>query len=86
MFQLNNRKLIQILNYRGISIANSLLKILSSLLETRLKEFCKINNLIDKEQIGFQENARTADHILTLKTIINKYVTDQKGKNCIRVL
>ena len=67
-------------NYRGICIANSLLKILSSLLETRLKEFCKINNLIDKEQIGFQENARTADHILTLKTIINKYVTDQKGK------
>ena len=67
-------------NYRGICIANSLLKILSSLLETRLKEFCKINNLIDKEQIGFQENARTSDHILTLKTILHKYVIDQKGK------
>ena len=63
-------------NYRGFCIANSLLEILSSLLETRLKEFCKINNLIDKERIRFQENARTADHILTLKTIINKYVTD----------
>ena len=67
-------------NYRGICIANSILKMLSSLLEARLKEFCKKHNIIDKAQIGFQENARTSDHILTLKTIINKYVTDQKGK------
>ena len=36
--------------------------------------------MLDKAQIGFQENARTSDHILTLITIINKYVTDQKGK------
>ena len=71
-------------NYRGICIANSILKILSSLLEARLKEFCKKHNLIDKAQIGFQENARTSDHILTLKTIINKYVTNQKGKKVNR--
>ena len=67
-------------NYRGICIANSILKISSSLLEARLIEFCKKHNIIDKAQTGFQENARTSDHILTLKTIINKYVTDQKGK------
>ena len=56
-------------NYRGICIANSILKILSSLLEARSKEFCKKHNLIDKAQIGCQENARMSDHILTLKTI-----------------
>ena len=45
-------------NYRGFCIANSILKILSSLLESILKEFCKKHNII-----GFQENARTSDHI-----------------------
>ena len=34
-------------NYRGVCIANSILKILSSLLEARLKEFCKKHNIID---------------------------------------
>ena len=67
-------------NYRGICIANSILEILSSLLEARLKVFCKKQNLINEAQIGFQENSRTSDHILTLKTIINKYVIDQKWK------
>ena len=49
-------------NYRGISIANSILKMLSSLLEARLKEFCKKHNIIDKAQ---------RKNVLTLKTIIN---------------
>ena len=53
---------------------------MSSLLEARSKEFCKKHNLIDKAQIGFQENTRMSGHILTLKTIINKYVMGQKGK------
>ena len=73
-------------NYRRICIANSILKILSSLLEARLKEFCKKQNLINEAQIGFQENSRTSDHILTLKTIINKCVIDQKGKKYMLAL
>ena len=62
-------------NYRGIYIANSILKILSSLLEARLKEFCKKHDIIDKAQIGFQENARTSDHILILKTTSDHILT-----------
>ena len=31
--------------------------------------------LINKKQIGFKRNSRTSDHLLTLKTIIKKYVT-----------
>ena len=73
-------------NYRGICIANALLKNLCSIMEKRLKDFCNKNKLIDKEQIGFQENSRTSDHILTMKSIVNKYVTDQKGKNYTLVL
>ena len=67
-------------NYRGICIMNALLKVLCTLMNNRLTTFCLNNNLINREQIGFQKNSRTSDHILTLKTIVNKYVVDQKGK------
>ena len=61
-------------------IMNSLLKLLCSLINERLTLYCNTHNRINKEQIGFQKNSRTSDHILTLKAIINKYVTDKKGK------
>ena len=67
-------------NYRGICIMNSLLKLLCTILNDRLTEFSQQNNLISKEQIGFQKNCRTSDHIFTLKSIVNKYVADTKGK------
>ena len=40
----------------------------------------RLRDLINKEQIGFQKNKRTSDHIPTLKTVVNKYVVDKKGK------
>ena len=67
-------------NYRGICVMNSLLKILCSLMNERLTSFSSKFNLINKEQIGFQKNARTSDHLLTLKTVVNKYVSDKKVK------
>ena len=37
----------------------------------------KVNelNLIHRNQIGFKQNCKTADHLLTLKTVVKKYVT-----------
>ena len=67
-------------NYRGICIMNSLLKVLCSLMNDRLTTYCVTHKLISKEQIGFQKNSRTSDHILSLKTLTNKYVIDKKGK------
>ena len=67
-------------NYRGICIMNTLLKILCTLLNDRLATYCVNQHLIDQEQTGFQKNNRTSDHILTLKTVVNKYVVDQEGK------
>ena len=46
----------------------------------RLVAYCTKQKLINREQIGFQKNSRTSDHILSLKTLLNKYVTDKKGK------
>ena len=67
-------------NYRGLIIMNTLLKLFCSILNKRLTKYCEDNNILSKEQIGFCKNTRTSDHIFTLKTLVNKYVTDQKGK------
>ena len=67
-------------NYRGLVIMNSLLKLLCNILHNRLVQYCEDNKILNKEQIRFCRNTRTSDHILTLKTLVNKYVTDTRGK------
>ena len=37
------------------------------------------NNFINKCQIGFSKKARTSDHILVLKTLIDKYINIKGG-------
>ena len=65
-------------NYRAIAVGSCLGKLFSSILLTRLtnfkKQFC--NDPI--EQLGFKKGAQTNDHILTLKTLIDKYTKKQK--------
>ena len=67
-------------NYRGICVSSPLLKILCTLLNERVQIHCSENKLINKNQIGFQKGSRTSDHILTLKTLVKKYVTIGKEK------
>lgn len=67
-------------NYRGICLSSSILKLITSLIFQRL--LAKVNDLdlISKNQIGFKSNSRTSDHLLTLKTVIKKYVNVGKKK------
>ena len=67
-------------NYRGICISSALLKLLTTLMNERLKVRVNELNLINKNQIGFRESSRTSDHLLTLKSIVKKYVTIGKVK------
>ena len=46
----------------------------------RLTDYAKANNMINKAQIGFETQNRTSDHLLTVKSLVNKYVNDNKGK------
>ena len=62
-------------NYRGICVSSALLKNLCSLLKNRIQTLCTDHCLINKNQIGFQKNCRTSDHLLTLKTLVKTYVT-----------
>ena len=67
-------------NYRGICIGSALSKVLSTMMNERLTTYAKANNMINKAQIGFEEKNRTSDHLLTVKSLVNKYVNDSKGK------
>ena len=39
----------------------------------RLNKYIEDNNLIKYNQIGFRKAFRTADHVFTIKTLIDKY-------------
>ena len=67
-------------NYRGICISSALTKLICTMMNTRLNEYLEENDVLNKEQIGFITNNRCPDHILTLKSVVNKYVQDLKGK------
>ena len=57
-------------NYRGICVMNTLLKCL--IMNERMDNHLQNNNIIIKAQTGFQRGNRTTDHILTLKSVVNK--------------
>ena len=59
-------------NYRGIAISSCFSKLFSRVLFNRLDKYLEDNNIIGSEQIGFRKHCRTTDHILTLKTLIDK--------------
>ena len=71
-------------NCRGISISSILLKVLCTLLNNRIQSYCTKSDLINKNQIGFKSNYRTSGHLLTLKSVLKKYVTigEKKQFSC----
>ncbi len=67
-------------NYRAITIGSCLGKLFSSLLLNRLLEFRKDACPDSPYQLGFRSGAQCNDHILTLNTIIEKYVKREKKR------
>ena len=61
-------------NYRGICVSSCLGKLFCSILNQRLMEHVNSLNILHNSQIGFLPNNRTADHVLTLRTLIDKCV------------
>ena len=55
-------------------------KVFCKILNTRLNTYLIENNCIPPHQIGFKQGYRTTDHILTLKTLIDKYIGTKKSK------
>ena len=67
-------------NYQGICVSSCLGKLFCSVLNQRLLEYIVSLNILQKSQIGFLPNNRTADHAFTLRTLIDKYVHNHNEK------
>ena len=64
-------------NFRGIGISSCLGKLFCSILNQRLLEHVQSLHILHKSQTGFLANNRTEHHVLTLRTLIDKYVNSQ---------
>ena len=68
-------------NYRGICVTSCLGKLFSAVLNNRLLTYLQGHDLIHPSQIGFLKGSRTSDHIFSLRTLIDKYVTHTNKEN-----
>ena len=68
-------------NYRGICVSSCLGKLFCSILNRRLHLYFEENKILHNSQIGFLPENRTADHVFTLRTLIDKYVHYLKEKD-----
>ena len=67
-------------NYRGICVSSCPGKLFCSILYQRLFLYFKENKILHNSQIGFLPENGTADHVFTLRTLIDKYVHYHKEK------
>lgn len=65
-------------NYRGVSLTNCLSKLFNSIINVRLLNIFEAK--INPSQFGFCKNNRTSDSLFVLKTLLNKYVNNEKKK------
>ena len=59
-------------NYRGISLCDASSKFYSTILNFRLQDWVKMNNITGECQAGFKRNYSTTDHVFTLLALMQK--------------
>jgi len=56
-------------NYRGISLINNIIKILSKIVATRILTYCNDNNIIRPEQYGFRRKEECISLFISIREI-----------------
>jgi hypothetical protein len=69
-------------NYRGITLASSLGKLFTSVLNERLKHWSIANNIGTDAQYGFKPKYSTVDAIFVLQSLINERIQQKKKLYC----
>ena len=69
-------------NY-SICVTSCLSKLFSAVLNNRLLTYLQVYDLIHPSQIGFLKGSRTSDHMLTLRKLIDKYVTNANKRKLL---
>ena len=67
-------------NYRAITLGSCIGKLFSSLVLGRLSTFRRTTCPDLPNQLGFCAGSQTSDHILTMKTLIDKYVSNGRKR------
>ena len=67
-------------NYRGISLLDVLGKIYTSILNRRITFYVNMYGKISEAQFGFREGYLTIDNAFILNSVIEKYLSKEKGK------
>jgi len=65
-------------NYRPISLLNTILKLFSTILNTRLTAWIRKRSILSEFQAGFQKGRSTEDHIFTLMALIQLRLQKKK--------
>ena len=76
IFKKGDRKDVN--NYRGISLANCLCKLFTSLITERMQKDLESRRVLGIEQAGFRENMGCTDHAFVLYTIVSFYLAQRK--------
>ena len=66
------------INYRGITLSNSLGKLFNTILYHKLTTKLQNANILSPAQTGFRKDCRTTDRIFTLFSLIKNYVTKRE--------
>ena len=69
-------------NYRSITLLSCLGKLLTSILNHRLTEYCEDNLIIKEIQAGFRKGYSTLDHVFVIKNLIHLYKFKKKKLFC----
>ena len=67
-------------NYRGVSLLNTSYKIMTGLMNERLKNWLEKNKKIEESQNGFRKGYGTQDLIIIMNTIIENKIKEKRGK------
>ena len=67
-------------NFRGISLINSISKVFTGILTTRLQTWAEENSVLDESQAGFRKRYSTIDNMFSLHAIIQKYLCRPRGR------
>ena len=65
-------------NFRGVSVSSCFGKLFNKVLQKRLEKYCDANAFISNTQGSGKSGSRTADHLLILKFLTDKYVKGRK--------
>jgi hypothetical protein len=67
-------------NFRPISLVNTCLKLITSLMTIRLDKWCQENNVISEYQAAYKRGTGCEDHVFTLNSAIQWHLKNSKNR------